>query len=122
MVEEEKRFSEKVKEAISPVKEPNVVIPISFPSVSYKRFRKWAAVNASNCFWLAIDKLLDADEQKLDLGHEFRMLADRDEVLLNEIVRLEEKFEALKSVPAPIKKRGFGRKEEKDGTINESKE
>lgn len=111
MKEEEKTYGERIKEEISA--EKTVTIPISFPRNSYKRFKHWAHDNASGCFWLAIDKLVEADKQKLDISHEFRMLADRDEALLSEINRLQQEMNNLKNSDSDSSgKRTFGRKEE----------
>lgn len=82
----EETFRERVREKVTSI--PNKEIMITFPRPVFKRFSHWAFVNANDCFWLAIDKLLNHYEQH-QLGDTVQMLMDRDEVLMRELVVLK---------------------------------
>lgn len=111
---EEKRFSDKVKEAVFKKENPNnVVISISFPRDVFNRFSKWALENADDCYWLAIDRLLVNFEEKINFNNEIGLLIDKDDLLAVELGRLGEEVEKLKNVPvAPKEFKTFGKKGE----------
>lgn len=119
----EPTFGDRVKTAISK-KSNTKSIPINFPRKTYKRFASWSEENANNCYWLAIDRLLDIYEQRFDYAAELDILAKRDESLAEEIVRLNNRLdELMNSLSAPIKeKKHFGKKEDLKGEENEFKE
>jgi hypothetical protein len=111
---EENSYREKVMSAVGS-RVPNRVIPISFPPKTFKRFNAWALDNASNCYWLAIDKLIDSYESKLDYKTDVRLLSDRDDFLLMEVERLSAELDALKNDGSkPREKRTFGTKVNED--------
>lgn len=97
---------------------PNRTLPITFPRKVFKRFNRWAFENASDCYWLAIEKLLDNYERRLNLFHELKLLADRDDVLASELQRLNAEFAELRELvisSVDEERRTFGKKGEKNG-------
>ena len=102
MDEEMIKFSDKVKEGIQ-VKS----VKIKFPSKLFDRFDSFAKIEADDCYWLAIDKLLNAYENKEEVnvrleGIEKRILMIEESVSQPQI---ETKTES--------KKKHFGKGDEK---------
>lgn len=107
----EKGYGERIKETITQ-KTPTKTIPISFPRKSFRDFSRWAYEHANDCYWLAIEKLMDAYETKVHLQHELRLLADRDDILLTYINELNEKLDAATAQPTKTERKHFGKKGE----------
>lgn len=106
----EKSFGSKINDAIRKDNEREIII--KFPTPTYRRFRLWAKDNASDCYWLAIDKLLNAYEQESYVDNEFRALMDRDDMIAHELKRVSDELEGMKQVAvAPKVRRTFGMKE-----------
>lgn len=107
MDETSKSYREKVLESVT---EPSVkVVPISFPTKTYKRFTKWAEVNAGNCFWLAFEKLLDKEE--FITKEEFALYVQEQEQLM--VALLEKINELTEKNNAPKELKTFGSRSEK---------
>jgi hypothetical protein len=111
---DEKRFSDKVKEAVFKKENPNnVVIGITFPRDVFNRFNQWAVENADNCYWLAIDRLLVNYGEKINFNNEIGLLIDKDDILAVELGRLGEEINGLKNIQATPKEiKTFGKKGE----------
>ena len=106
----EKSYGDKINVAIR--KDNEREITIKFPTNTYKRFRTWADNNTSGCYWLAVDKLLNAYEQEQYVDNEFRSLMDRDDMIAHELKRVSDELELIKQVSAaPKVRRTFGRKD-----------
>jgi len=106
---DEMTFREKVLDAVSG-DDNKRVIPITFPSKAYRRFRSWSEANANGTFWLAIERLLDHYEgtQGADLG----TINDRIDFLTQVVANLEQEIIVLKQEKNTKTIKTFGRKEE----------
>ena len=107
---EEKRFSEKVMESIK-AKDNNRVIPVTFPKPVYNRFKAFAFEEATNCYWLAIEKLMD----KYEVSSEINSLIDQHMLLVNQVAVLEKELQELKNGKSSKDEfKTFGKKVEKE--------
>lgn len=95
-MENEKTFSERVKEQITQVT-PNKEVLVKFPRSTFKRFDSWSFENASGCYWLAIEKLMDNYDNKILWDTEMKILSDRDDIIMSEIGRLQAEMDVLKN-------------------------
>lgn len=110
----ETTFADKVRESVfKKESKDNVIIQLSFPRPVFTRFHKWAETNADNCYWLAIDKLLIADENKINFNNEISLLIDKDDILAMEIARVQAELDEFKGSLAEKKRefKTFGKKE-----------
>ena len=107
---EEQSFGEKVMDAVSQQSATKEVV-IRFPRRTFKKFDKWAFDNGADCYWLAIEKLMDSYDNQQFIEAQVRMLSERDDFLLGEISLLHEEINKLKGTPAAPKKRTFGKQE-----------
>ncbi len=80
------RFGKKVRKNIS---SKNVEIPIVFPRKVYSKLKSFAEENATDCFWLAFEKLLDFYNEQKAADVKYAML-------YNELQELKFEFENLK--------------------------
>lgn len=107
----EMTYGQRVRDAVMIKDTGTVKIEIKFPRPLFSRFAKWSLDNADDCFWLAIDKLLNDYEQKINIDNELRLLMDRDDLIATELRRVTERLDQLESKPEtkPILKT-FGRR------------
>jgi hypothetical protein len=112
-MEKQSSFRDRVMDAVGNKNTvPNKTVPISFPKKTFSRFSAWALDNANDCYWLAIEKLLDTYENKEFLQNQLEVLGARDEVFMGEIARLEAEIMKLKTPEVPTEKpKHFGKKE-----------
>jgi len=106
-------FGKKVMDAVSTKNGSQREIIITFPTPVFRRFSEWAFNNSANCYWLAIEELLNNYENKIDVGTQVRMLVDRDDMIAMRIKEIENKLDALLTVKESPERRGFGKKQVK---------
>ncbi len=100
-------FKEKVLDSISSDNHQREVL-ITFPNKVYKRFRNWSRVNASDCYWLAIEKLMDTHDNmgKVHLDE----INDKVDFLTQVVANLEQEIIVLKEEKnKPKERKSFGR-------------
>lgn len=99
-------YREEVKNKIT--KQDTLTVDVSFPKDVYRNFKRWANEYASGCYWLAIERLmLYHNSTEFDVRNNIKMLTDRDEVLLDKIVELENRLQEPEENTKEIKT--FGR-------------
>lgn len=95
MKSETKEFGEIIKEQITKETQP-LEIAIKFPKDVYSKLKKYSKEKANNCFWLAIERLIENEERFGYDENKFKMLMDRDEYILGKVLSMEDEITSLK--------------------------
>jgi len=91
MMVEEKTYGEKIRENISKTR----MVTISFPINVLERFQGFAKENANDCYWLAIQYLLDKSDIGVQLDAKTILLMTSDEHLQEQLNRQQEQINAV---------------------------
>lgn len=90
----EKTYADEIKEKIT--KQDTITVSVSFPKDVYRNFKRWAKEYASDCYWLAIERLLTYhNTTEFDTRLNLKILSDRDEALLERVYILEQTMDSL---------------------------
>ena len=94
-MEDEKSFKEKVEEMTNMQKK----VPITFPVRVLRKLDDFSREHCSNCYWLAVEKLLEFWEQERGKDTKIDMLVDRDntnfKLLDDKISKLDKRMNDL---------------------------
>ena len=120
-MEDTKTFGEQIKEKITKTR----MVSFSFPINVLERFQIFAKENANDCYWLAIQYLLDKSDIGIQLDAKTVLLMNSDENLQEQINRQGEQILAVYKIlddmtiksnnenrEEILKKKYYGRKEE----------
>lgn len=104
----ERTYGDEVIEKIT--KQDTITVSVSFPKDVYRNFKRWAKEYASDCYWLAIERLLTYhNTTEFDTRLNLKLLADRDELLFQEIDELKHILASLDDEEETTTKKTFGR-------------